>query len=97
MELLLSDFIFISLMGVHGAAIGTLLAYVSIVILMLIYLKKNLGVSPFRPFSHMVAFYRQIWIMGNDFRKNGYSMAAVEIEGNKEERNIEKTEVVEVK
>lgn len=68
------NFIFISIYGVHGAALGTLSAYVCIVVLMLIYLKKNIGVSPFRPFNYMIDFYGQIWNMGNTFRKNGFSM-----------------------
>lgn len=72
------NLIFISILGVHGAAIGTLLAYVSIVVLMLVYLKKHLNVSPLQPFSYMVGFYKQLWKVGGNVRRNGISKSAFE-------------------
>ena len=58
------NLIFISLLGVYGAAIGTLTAYVLTFLMMQIYLHKHMKVNPLRPFGHMIGFYKQIISIG---------------------------------
>ena len=55
------NLVFISLMGVYGAAVGTLLAYTFTFIIMQIYLYNLLKVNPLKPFEYMVDFYKQVF------------------------------------
>lgn len=56
----LFNFLFISTMGVTGAALGTLLAYFICFIFMQAYLRKHFGVNALMPFVYMKSFLNSI-------------------------------------
>ncbi|HHM21172.1 MAG TPA: hypothetical protein ENJ20_04020, partial [Bacteroidetes bacterium] len=58
------NLVFISWLGVYGAALGTLSAYAVTFTLMQFYLNKHLGVHPLRPFVYMVRFYKHFFSLG---------------------------------
>ena len=64
------NLIFISLLGVYGAALGTLSAYAATFIIMQIYLRKLLKVNPLRPFGYMMDFYKQVFSFGKKALQN---------------------------
>ncbi|MEO1260082.1 MAG: oligosaccharide flippase family protein [Bacteroidota bacterium] len=72
-----SNLIFISLLGVYGAAIGTLSAYALTFVIMQIYLHQHLKVNPLRPFGYMIDFYKQIISIGKKALQNGSLTAAL--------------------
>lgn len=54
------NYLFITMNGVTGAAIGTLLAYVICFVLMQRYLHQHFGVNPLRPFVYMTHFIKSL-------------------------------------
>lgn len=58
---ILLNALLIPILGIMGAALGTLLAYIVTFVLMQVYLRKLLGVNPLAPFAYMMDFYVKIW------------------------------------
>jgi lipopolysaccharide exporter len=57
---LISNFIFISLLGVMGAAYGTLVSFIIMFVLMQLMLHRTIKTNPFNAIPHMLNFYKEI-------------------------------------
>ncbi len=58
---ILLNALLIPVLGIMGAALGTLVAYIVTFVLMQVYLRILLGVNPLAPFAYMMDFYVKIW------------------------------------
>ena len=60
------NILFIKMLGLYGAAYGSLTTMSLMFIVMQITLNKLLGVNTLNAFSHMTAFYKEFWSKGKD-------------------------------
>ena len=61
------NYMFIKGFGLYGAAYGSLMAMSIMFVVMQVILKRLLGVDVMNVFQYMLAFYKEIWMIGRGF------------------------------